>query len=297
MNLDNVISEELASRPHNFANWVALKQSIHCNGDYEGARIGAYSLTTADRSVTLISSYHQWCGKPASAASVARRALNNALKMESRKRFNWNKANQRLLDLPQPLFCDPLTDSVYLIYCDIKGAYHSIYTKLPLLLYYSNYGSSSQGSNLGSILPQDIREFKLARNCVVGAMRARGSLIVRNKQIVRIPSRNPLISPSHWGFIATLLHCIAHYAISMGAVYFNTDGAIFRNRSSADKWMKFIESLGLQASIKAEGIGCVWGVGRYSIGKERMSIYPPCTPFSNLIELNEDIFDLWMKMQ
>lgn len=297
MNLDNLIDEELSSRPHAFTSWVKLKQDIHCNGAFNGARLGAYSLTTADRKNTFISTYHQWCGQPASAASVARLALKHSLTANKRKRFEWNRANLDLLDLPQPLYCASNPGEQYLVYVDIKSAYYSIYSRLPALLYYSSYGAKLCGDRLGFLLPDDLKNFKLARNCLIGCMRARSGLLVRDKKIVSVPVRNALISPSHWGLIATLLHTLAHYAISFGAIYYNTDGAIFTSDEDATKWADFVGSLNLQTSIKAQGMGYCWGVGRYSIGKGKLEFRPPCLPFSNLIEVNEGVLDLWTKMQ
>lgn len=295
--VEDVIKSELGSRSHEFTDWTELKRRVHCHGDYDGARLGSYSLTSLNKKITLISSYHLWDGRPVSASSIARRSLNIALAECNRKRFNWNRANFNLLDIPQALYCSPVSQPRNLIYGDIKSAYWSILRRLPTYLYFSPTAFTANADRLGDYLPADLGDFKLPRNCLIGAMRATNGLLVKQGKIVRVPTRNNLLSPSHWGFLTYFLHAIAQYAIHFGAVYYNTDGAIFTTTEDFLKWAQFIEGLGLQVAVKTSGQGICTGIGRYTFGSSftRAGTGLPRS-YSNIIFDNERIFELWMKI-
>lgn len=298
MQISDYIDKELSIREHRFVDWIKLKTDLHVNGAYNGSWLGTYSLTTACRSLTLISNYHTWCGLPVSAASISRRILSSALKVHNRQRFNWNKSNFALLQIPQPLYCSAYATKTFLYYADITSAYWQIYRSLPTLLYFGSSSCQISGERFYKVLPTDLASQKLVRNSLVGCFRATTCLKVEQTKIVSRPTRNNLLSPSHWGFMAHLLHRFAAYAIDFGAIYYNTDGAIFDDRIKCDRWISFMRSLGFSIGIKAEGLGCVWGVGRYSIGKATMpKILPPCLPFNNLLDLSDRSLELWEKIR
>ena len=64
-----------------------------------------------------------------------------------------------------------------------------------------------------------------------------------------------------------ILHLFAQLAIDYGAIYYNTDGAIFTKDEDALKWCDAISSFGLDTAIKAQGAGQVQGLGAYKIGQ------------------------------
>lgn len=277
------VSDELHSRPHEFAYWTDIAKRIQSDRAFEGAFVGTYSITVPKLNTTFVSNRHLWAEKPVSASSVARRLLYTGLPLLNRKRIPWNKRALPLLNIPHPLFCIPTMRCANLFYFDIKGAYYSIYSKLPLEFWFNGVRSLGGELRFGDFLPSDLRDYKLLRNCLVGCFRQTQSRRIRTGRVVIAHNFNALLSPYHWGFIAHLLHLIAQKAVDLGAIYYNTDGAIFTSLEDGLKWTRFVENLGLVPDLKQHGVGYVLGIGRYKIGVDTIgNIKSLPLPFSNL---------------
>lgn len=290
------VRQQLEERPHEFVFWNEIAKRIQSDRDFEGAFVGAYSITVPKLNKTFVSNRHLWIGKPVSAASIARRLLYTSLPLLKRKRIPWNRRALPLLDIPHPLFCIPSTNIGNLFYFDLRGAYYSIYKRLPLEFWFNGVRSLGGELKFEDFLPPDLRDYKLLRNCIVGCMRTRESRRVRGGRVVITNNHNALLSPYHWGFIAHLLHAIANKAVDLGAIYYNTDGAIFLNLEEGLKWSSFVAELGLTPDLKQHGIGYVHGVGRYKIGGDVVgNIKSIPLPFSNLCTPGFKVLADWRK--
>lgn len=261
----DLVKKQLQSREHRFADWQEVLDAIAHNKAFEGAYAGTYSLTTKDRELTLVDTKHKWCGKPVSASTISRLALETPLIALGRKRFFWTMKALPLLEEVPPYYAIPGHHD-YLIYADITACYYSLYRILPLYLYYWGLKPIYGCDIFDQFLPVDIADYKLVRNSVVGTMRSFSSTRVRGGKLVKTANKNKFLMPCHWGAIVEQLHYFAQLAIQNNAVYYNTDGGIFTSEKDALKWCDAIKSLGFQVSIKAQGAGQVQGLGAYRVG-------------------------------
>ena len=183
-----------------------------------------------------------------------------------------------------------------LLYVDIAAAYYSIYSRLPFDIRFQ--GLRVYGGELlfRDFLPFDLKNYKLCRNVLVGILRSLESTRVLGGKLVKKPNRNPLLSPEHWGYIVHLLHFLAKQAIECGAIYYNTDGAIFQRDDDAIKWMALVQQLGLTPRLDAQGPGYVAAVGRYQVGTKRGgAVNGRLLPFDNLIEPSPYVEQRWIQ--
>lgn len=288
------VEQVFESREHLFCNWAELAQRIPKDQELEGAFVGSYSLTYRNRKKTLVASHHTWCGLPVSASSVARAILRTGLFLLRRRRILWTSKSLHLLSLPQPLFCRPVAEAHRLTYVDIKGAYYRIYRALPFDLRFQ--GLRAYGGSLWfrDFLPVDLNDYKICRNSLVGVLRAMQSSRIKAGRIESSANRNPLLSPEHWGFMAHLLHSLAQTAISCGACYYNTDGAIFEKDDDAIKWSNLLVDRGFTPELKAQGSGYVASIGHYRIGSTTGGcVNPTSLPFDNLFTPSPYTLERW----
>ena len=300
MNISSVsdfIDAELHIRPHQWCDWGTILDRIKTEIEFEGAYCGAYSVTVPKLAVSFVSRKHIWCGEPVSAASIARRILSTGLKIWGKKRIPWNKRVFPLLAVPQPMFCTPLDKLQELYYFDIKSCYFSIYSKMTLDFWFHGNYAHWGDLKFADVLPQDLYKYKICRNSLVGVMRTATSDRVKAGKIQTFPATNSLLSPCHWGFIAHLLHNIALQAKGLDAIYYNTDGAIFKDVNAALKWCDFCKDLGFVTELKARGAGQVSGIGRYQVGDIKVgSFKAKPQAYSNLIQPSDKVVQNWLQM-
>lgn len=266
MQIQDYVNIELNRHPHEFIDWHRLAKMIFTDSVLEGAFVGTYSLTTVKPSKTYVSTRHLWCGEPVSASTVARRVLMKGLELTRRKRILWNKHCLQYLDIPQPLYAEPQPEGTFLIYADIKSCYYDIYRRMPFDFFWNGFVPTWGEVWFKDFLPPKLKDFKIVRNSLVGVLRVRTSSKVHNSKVVCTGNRNVLLSPCHWGFMAELLHYFANLALECGAIYYNTDGAIFLKREDYERWKTYMEYFGFTTSIKAEGWGWVDYPGCYKVG-------------------------------
>lgn len=294
--VETLIQTELDTRPHEFTNWSKLLKSIKDDRRFEGAYIGSYSCTLKDKSVTYVASNHTWCERPVSASTIARAAMRPVLDVLKRKRIYWCRFEKPFLEVPQPLYAMPVADSNRLIYCDIKACYWNIIRRMPIDLRWGGRKVHWGEITWQDILPDDIGEYKLLRNCIPGIWRGWNGRKVKEGRIACVGTINPLLSPIHWGVLGYLLHMIALKAVDLGAQYYNTDGAIFQRDEDAIAWIDWLSDLGLLAEPRHVGTGHIWGVGHYQIGTQRWganTIKP--RPFSNLGYSHSEVLTAWKR--
>lgn len=294
MTIPDLIKEELETRPHQWIDWSELLRNLKHDRRFEGSYLGSYSCTLKDKSVTYVSHRHTWCGEPVSASTIARQCMKPVLTHLGRKRLFWTRYEKPYLEIPQPLFCKPEVERKYLIYVDVKACYFDLYRRMPVAVRWGgrmvHYGDTSWGQ----LLPSDIEQYKLVRNSIPGIWRAYNGCRVRHGKPVSVGTINPYLSPIHWGLLAHLLHHLAAKAVSLGAVYYNTDGAIFVDDKAALAWVDLVADLGLTASVRHQGIGKVYAVGSYQIGGQRWGgNKDTARAFSNLGYFNPQVLTAW----
>lgn len=297
LTVQHFIADELASRPHEFVYWLDFIQRFETDTALEGAFIGSYSLTAPRLNKTFVATHHVWCERPASAASVARRILSHGLRLLKRKRIPWNRQAVPLLAIPHPLYCQPTITPHPMWYVDVSAAYYSIYSVMPFDFWFD--GNYSLGGDLqfADFLPQDLDKYKLCRNSIVGVLRTTQSSRLRKGVVVGDRARNSLLSPYHWGFIAHLLHSLAHMAVKNNAIYYNTDGAIFLSEADAINWARQVSDYGFKTNIKQQGYGICWGIGRYKIGDDAVGAqHTACVATNNLITPSDKCLTDYGKM-
>ena len=294
MIVTDYIHKELGSRKHQFCHFTDLLRQTKHSPDFEGSYVGSYSLTAPRLHTTFVSHRHTWCLEPCSASAIARAILYSGLALLKRTWIPWNKRILPLLGIPQPLYCVPIEKSRDLWYFDIKAAYFEIYRKLTLDFWYHGNFPHFGGLPFAEFLPADLGDYKMCRNSLIGVMRVTQSTRVRGYQLVPIKSRNNVLSPSHWGFIAHLLHSIANLAVGFGAVYYNTDGAIFTDLNAGLRWVNAIEALGFRCDLKAQGKGKIAAIGCYIIGSHKVgNPNYKLEPFCNLEPTNSKVLRGW----
>lgn len=287
---------ELNCRIHAWANFALIKERIRQERIFEGAYCGTYSLTVPRLKTTYVSQSHLWYGQPVSASAVARRILAHGLKQLNRKRIPWNKQVFPMLSLQQPMYAMPTDRVVDLYYFDIKSCFYAIYSRLTLDFWFHGNFAHWGDLRFTDFMPKDLVLYKLCRNSLVGVMRCATSHRVRGGKIVELNTTNSVLSPCHWGFIAHLLHAIAQYALLCGAIYYNTDGAIFPTLEAGLRWVDFVRSLGFTADLKAQGKGEIRAIGSYDIGLQRVgSRVTKKEPYNNLFAPSDKIIKDWCK--
>ena len=294
--LEHYIEQQLSLREHRYVNWGNLIKSLRHEPVFEGAYLGNYSLTTRKKDLTLISEFHTWCRKPASASAVARLVLRAGLDRLGRRRILWSRRSYPLLEIPQPLYCQPVSFAGRLTYVDISRCYFDLYSRLPFDIRFQGLRAFGGEFFFKDFLPRNIVEYKLCRNSLVGCMRSTTSARIKEGKQVVGPNYNPYLSPEHWGFMAHLLHTLAHQAVEYGACYYNTDGAIFTNDADATRWMQYVVDMGFTPHIKAQGSGSVWSVGNYQVGLEKGGrVNANASEFSNLISVSPYVGKRWLE--
>lgn len=292
----NYIEQQLALRQHEFTEWSDIIKRIPTDPNLEGAYFGSYSLTLANRQKTYVGTHHTWCKKPASASSVSRLILKSGLKLLGRKRIYWNMASRPLLDIPQPLYCKPIEFGGRLTYVDIAGAYYSIYSRLPFDLRFQGLRIYGGGIWFRDFLPADLYQHKTLRNALVGCLRQLTQARIKGGKMDVKQNRNVYLAPEHWGFMAHLLHTIAHSALDCGATYYNTDGAIFQHDESAIKWAQQLTDWGFTPNIKLQGSGYVHSIGHYKIAETAGGcLNSKPMEFNNLIDTSPYVLKRWLQ--
>lgn len=296
--IHDYINAQVTKRHHTFEDFTGLMERIRCDRSLEGAFVGSYSVTARDCSFTVVSNQHTWCGLPVSASSIARHIIQGGLRKLGRKRVLWSKLSWDMIKLKQPMYCDPVPWSDYLIYVDIRACYHTIYSRIPFDLRFTGLRPYDGEVWFKDFLPPDLADYKDCRNSVIGVMRSLKQTRVVQGKLQAKPHTNVLLNPQVWGYIVHLLHTVAHRAVDCNAVYFNTDGAIFRTETDAINWMSIVSEWGFEPVVKKQGPGYVSSVGNYWIDTNLSGrIDVRRIAHSNLFEPSPYVLQRWLKWQ
>jgi len=157
------------------------------------------------------------------------------------RRVGWQSDHVRLLDWRWPmLFTGSYKgDGAYI---DLKGAYHQLYSRLWLdTAFPCGYGSLSLAG-----IADNLKDWKGARNSLIGITAAREAIGVRGTKTVHLQTRNPYLSPGLWATIQGILNELAWLAEKRGACYIATDGYIFKSEDDASYFEETLYELGLR---------------------------------------------------
>ena len=166
-----------------------------------------------------------------------------------------------------PLYCNPSTFKNG-VYIDIKSAYSSIYRVLGWGIDYAR-GLYLAPSPNPLIYPYP--KYKVGRSYVVSGAKPKGQVTyVRDGILKNITKYNVYSNPSLVSAVLDILSMIARFAVyACGASYYNTDGAIM-GKGQAIIFGQFLNSLGLEFSIKYSGDVYISNVGSWTIGEKEV---------------------------
>lgn len=231
---------------------------------FEDAIVGSGSIFCLRNRTIYLYPSHLIPGTLFTHQSIARKIMENALKMTGRKRFPTSRyfAEEGLLN--PPIYAYPCSGN--LIYLDLKSAYYQIYQTMPIYTMKVRGRWNYAPPFLRDYLPSDLENYKLVRNSIGGMWRANTCTRIKCGGLQRTKQNFPTTSFSNWTLLQEHLHALGHVAISFGAYYVNNDGWIFRERSPWEEFGEFLNEHGLEWEIKARGDGYIAGIGMYSIG-------------------------------
>lgn len=183
------------------------------------------------------------------------------------KRVGWPSKSVRLFDWLWPMAY--LGDAKgELVYTDIVGAYNQIYSRLWLdTCFPRGRGQLSLGPIAGRLA-----EWKLARNSLVGIIRAREGAGYRGNIRYKLSMGNKFLSPHLWATIQGILNELGVLALSSGGIYINTDGYIHPVSSDVLTFQKCLTDFGIEYRTIV-GIGQIRGWGNYWVGTRQTQHY------------------------
>lgn len=185
-------------------------------------------------------------------------------------RLRATRAQKALLNLHRsaPLYVEPtlLEDAAYV---DLKSAFWSL---MSLVGWNVDYYPSKW--IVRGVIPDDFpyADIKPARNSLVSCGLPTPLRMWTGKKVTRRFATNIHINMGLWAFIMDTLHAIASVARQLGACYIHTDGYILE-RWNAPDLIRFINSFGLDAGIKAAGVGTIIGMGNWKVGTHQTKQY------------------------
>lgn len=257
---------------------------------FEGSVLGSGSLYNPKQQTVYVLQSELLQGKPITAPAIARAILENSLKSIGRKRYPKPKDWENWELTTHPLYADP--GEGQFIYLDIVGAFFQIYSKLPLIP-----GGSAQRINcappwLSPQLPEDLNEWKLVRNCLVGCWRGDKVTRIKNGGLTRTPQYLPTTNYYGWEFVQKVLHYLGYVALQYGACYVYSDGFIFPLSSNWQGFRQELASLGFPTKEKARGFGEINAVGSYAVGQLITKRACQTRAYDNIIRSSEVKNDL-----
>jgi hypothetical protein len=203
---------------------------------------------------------------PMTPGEAARTELDRAF--PGLKRVGWQPGMISLFDWRSPMHYGGPQAGEF-IFIDLKSAYYQVYRRLWLNVPYP------RGFGSLSLMPvaEALREWKQARNSVVGVCASREAIGIRGQERKALKIRNKYLSPGLWATVQAILHAIATLALFHGAVYINTDGYIFPSSSA---WLDFTDTLlglNFEWEFRAIGDGVIAGWNSYQVGDKSTHIF------------------------
>lgn len=237
-----------------------------------GAMMGYYSVTIPQVKMKLVPYQYlkEYRGMHETETGFTRQYMRTLPKRKIRKEEYYQYRVTR-----PPLYVRPaiVKDAIYV---DLKAAYPSIYKKLGWITDYVRMKYWGVGDPLHYPYPMT---WKAGRSFIVsGARHVQYGRHIYNGRIEVKKYMSPFSNPPLVSGVYDVLSMIARFAeYSLHACYWNVDGGIM-HRKAADIFLPFIESIGLQASIKYEGKAVVMSSGYWKVGAHETKNYEASKP-------------------
>lgn len=182
------------------------------------------------------------------------------------KKIGWPKKSVKLFDFRWPMYFTGKWKGEA-VYIDLVGAYWQIYRYLMLDCCFPR--------GLGQLhlwpVAERLKDWKPARNSVIGICRSRQSVGFRGGTRYTLKPFNQFLSPHLWATVMGVLNEVAYKAIDYGGIYVNTDGYILPTYSRAVEFGQFLTDFGLEHRAMA-GDCVIRGWGNYRVaGRETKS--------------------------
>lgn len=198
---------------------------------------------------------------------AARTELRRAF--PSLKKVGWRRGHIKLFDWQPPMYYGGGFEGRAIGY-DLTSAFWQIYRGLWLnVAYPRGYGTLSLKP-----VADALADWKQARNAVMGLTRARETTAWKDGKRLTLQTTNPFLSPSLWAVVQATLHSIAAVAISMGALYVNTDSYMFDEADgSVEYFTAFLQAYELSYHLECRGGARLVGWNNYKVGTKRTGLY------------------------
>lgn len=269
---------------------VEFYSKILKDKSFEGAILGSNSVYNIKTRTCFVSRHVAFCQHPISPLAVSRKIIEIALKANKRKAYPRDFSADNMPLLSAPLLARPYKGE--LVYLDLKAAFYQIYTKMPLFLNQKREKWLLSSPWLAEFLPVDLIEYKLIRNGLVGCWRSSYTRRIKGGNVIRQRCYTPTTNYISWNFVQSVLHHLAFRAKELGAVYIHTDGYIFPSHSGFVAFQEYCKSIGFQLVVKAQGVGEIWGIGRYAIGVHATKLIGEIPPIDRVQPLDKIVITL-----
>lgn len=184
------------------------------------------------------------------------------------RRVGWRAGMVRLFDARPPMHYSGAHHGD-MVQIDLRSAYYQVYRLLWLNIPYP------RGFGTLALMPvaERLKEWKAARNAVIGLCASRSAIGVKGPTRYTLRTQNKFLSPGLWASVQDMLHAIAAVALWSGALYVNTDGYIFYDRSPWLEFTEWLTDLGFAWEFKGIGEGHITGWNSYRVGDRQTAVY------------------------
>lgn len=153
-------------------------------------------------------------------------------------------------------------------YVDLDSAYPSIIDRLGWDVDYRPGQWIGQGRGISDY---PFLYHKVARSCLLSVATVTHMTVCRGETRTDVPLKNSLLNWPLLAAVRDVLTGVAEDWVEAGAVYVNTDGAIFTSEAGRDRAIEIAADWGLSARVASEGKGWITGIGRYKVGRRGKS--------------------------
>jgi len=187
------------------------------------------------------------------------------------KRVGWPSKCIKLFNIGAPMLFTGQFEG-HGFYIDLKSAYWSFYRQLPLNVLHPR-GWPSRTLMLSPVA-EILKEDKAARNSVMGIIRSRSVVAYKGKKLIKLSTKNRFLSPPLWATVLDCLHELAYFAKSVGAIYINTDGYIFKDEAGYSAMVELLERQAISYHSKT-GFAQIAGWNSYTVGDKTTKNFEP----------------------
>jgi hypothetical protein len=286
----DLIDEKMNSRIRREIITSQQLQQLLSNSDYNGSIVGSGSLFSPRHQTSYVLETEALNGYPLTAPAVARAIIEKKLRALGRKTYPRPKDWEGWELHSHPLYCKPAKGEF--TYLDIKGAFLTLYSKLPAIPHGTTRGMNCAPPWLAEFLPADLHNWKLVRNSLVGVWRSCTVTRLSDGGLSKQTRYFPTTNYYAWQWIQKALHYFAGLALQHGAIYIYSDGYIFPLTADFEGFQEKLASLGIETKEKARGKGEVRAVGSYKIEKFFTKRDCQSREYSNIIRVGELESDL-----